>query len=1098
MKRMLINATQPEELRVALVDGQRLYDLDIESGSREQKKANIYLGKITRVEPSLEAAFVDFGAERHGFLPLKEISREYFSKSPSEIKGRISIKDVIREGLEVIVQVDKEERGNKGAALTTFISLAGRYLVLMPNNPRAGGISRRIEGEDRNQLREALNQVKMPDQMGAIVRTAGIGRTPEELQWDLDYLHQLWTSIKEAGSQQKAPFLIYKESNVIIRAIRDYLRQDIGEVLIDNPEVHQEALGFIKHVMPSYESKIKLYIDDTSLFNRFQIESQIETAFQREVRLPSGGSIVIDPTEALVSIDINSARATKGSDIEETALQTNLEAADEIGRQLRLRDIGGLIVIDFIDMTPARNQREVENRMRDALKLDRARVQLGRISRFGLLEMSRQRLRPSLGETSGIVCPRCSGQGSIRDVGSLSLSIMRLLEEEAAKDRTAQIRAIVPVNVATYLLNEKRSNISKLEQQQEVNIVIVPNPNMETPHYEVVRLRDDNVVINNNDASYEITTETSEAVDELSAPTPAPRTEAVVKAITPATPAPSGAAAAKPEPKLVTSSMPGLGKRLLSAFSGLFGGAEEAKTEPQPATREPAAKHEPRTPSARSSEERNNERGRGRNRRRRGASEGNDEERRNNRNRKPAAETDNRAKIEEAKEARRRSRNTGANQDDNSTRPARNETDESSHPRSNPSATGQEEGTGRRSRRGRDNRGRHNKNRDEASGAQIAEHAAAPDAITPKAVAAETAALEAVTPNTTVTPEARKEGEQVINAADQTCAPQSEGNEKPSRRSRGGKRRRERAGQRTGERSNREDVLATMDAQDAQAIAAQVTENPTDAKDTTQATPTDATVTSAASETTATSTPTAAEATAQSSSEPATSSSDSSKPDAKPAPVIAATETQTQAAETAPPKGQASEEPAVTPPAQSGQESHVASSDHNAVSGGKAVSKNHVVSENNAVSEDKSASENNPASEEPKLAQATVVATPAAEKTDDQPRPRRRAPNDPREVRRRQEEAARLASAAKDVVTAEPAITQPSSDEAPCETGTMPSDSKPSDSTPSADERTAETPAKAAPSSAVSEPASEPEPEAATDVATETKAQQESHKKQPS
>ena len=450
MKRMLINATQPEELRVALVDGQRLYDLDIESGAREQKKANIYKGRITRIEPSLEAAFVDFGSERHGFLPLKEISREYFKKAP---EGRVNIKDVLSEGQEVIVQVEKEERGNKGAALTTFISLAGRYLVLMPNNPRAGGISRRIEGEERNELREALNGLVAPADMGLIVRTAGLGRSSEEMQWDLDYLLQLWTAIKEASLDRSAPFLIYQESNVIIRAIRDYLRQDIGEVLIDSVEAQDEALTFIRQVMPQYASKIKLYEDSVPLFNRFQIESQIETAFQRVVELPSGGSIVIDPTEALVSIDINSARATKGSDIEETALQTNLEAAEEIARQLRLRDIGGLIVIDFIDMTPAKNQRAVEEKVRECLEADRARVQVGRISRFGLLEMSRQRLRPSLGESSGIVCPRCNGTGIIRDVESLSLAILRLIEEEALKDRTAEVRAQVPIPVAAFLLN---------------------------------------------------------------------------------------------------------------------------------------------------------------------------------------------------------------------------------------------------------------------------------------------------------------------------------------------------------------------------------------------------------------------------------------------------------------------------------------------------------------------------------------------------------------------------------------------------------------------------------------------------------------------
>ena len=494
MKRMLINATHPEEVRVALVDGQRLYDLDIEHRTREQKKANIYKGKITRVEPSLEAAFVDFGADRHGFLPLKEISRQYFQKDPKDIQGRINIKEVIKEGQEVIIQVAKEERGNKGAALTTFISLAGRYLVLMPNNPRAGGISRRIEGEERQQLKEALGALTIPDEMGVIVRTAGLGRSAEELQWDLNYLLKLWNSIDDASQDRKAPFLIYQESNVIIRAIRDYLRKDIGEVLIDSKKVYDEAQGFVQQVMQDFQHKIKLYSDETPLFSRFQIESQIETAFEREVKLPSGGSIVIDPTEALVSIDINSSRATKGADIEETALNTNLEAADEIARQLRLRDIGGLIVVDFIDMGPARNQRDVENRMRDALEADRARIQLGRISRFGLLELSRQRLRPSLGETSSIVCPRCNGQGHIRDVKSLALSILRLIEEEVMKERTGEIQAQVPVAVATYLLNEKREPLRAIEDAHNVRVVIIPNQNLETPHFEVERIRDDQTI----------------------------------------------------------------------------------------------------------------------------------------------------------------------------------------------------------------------------------------------------------------------------------------------------------------------------------------------------------------------------------------------------------------------------------------------------------------------------------------------------------------------------------------------------------------------------------------------------------------------------
>ena len=482
MKRMLINATQSEEMRVALVDGQKLYDLDIENRTRIQKKANIYKGKVTRVEPSLEAAFVDFGAERHGFLPLKEISRQYHSKGMSD---KSSIKELVREGQEVIIQVEKEERGNKGAALTTYISLAGRYLVLMPNNPKAGGISRRIEGDDRTDTREALRNLNIPEGMGLIVRTAGVGKQQEELQWDLDYLLALWQSIEDASSEKAAPFLIFQESNVIIRTIRDYLRKDIGEVLFDTEKSHQEAISFIQQVMPQYEERIKLYTDKLPLFNRYQIESQIESAFEREVKLPSGGSVVIDPTEALISIDINSSRATRGSDIEETALNTNLEAADEIARQLRLRDMGGLVVIDFIDMLSNRNQRAVEDRIREALERDRARVQVGRISRFGLLEMSRQRLRPSLRETSGIVCPRCQGQGTIRDVESLSLSILRILQEEANKQKSSELRATVPLIVSSYLLNEKRKVISEIEQQSNTRIVIAPNPSIETPHYEI-------------------------------------------------------------------------------------------------------------------------------------------------------------------------------------------------------------------------------------------------------------------------------------------------------------------------------------------------------------------------------------------------------------------------------------------------------------------------------------------------------------------------------------------------------------------------------------------------------------------------------------
>ncbi|MEM6709011.1 MAG: Rne/Rng family ribonuclease [Pseudomonadota bacterium] len=503
MKRMLINATQPEEVRVAVVDGQKLVDLDIENREREQKKASIYKARITRVERSLEAAFVDFGAERHGFLPLKEIARQYFRKKPGD-SSRMDISELIGEGDEVLVQVDKEERGTKGAALTTFISLAGRYMVLMPNNPRAGGISRRIEGEERDQLREAMSKLEIPQGMGAIIRTAGMGREPEELQWDLDYLLQLWDAIQTAQDRERAPSLLYQENNVIVRAIRDNLRRDIGEVLIDSSEAYEEARSFVDSVMPNYSTRIKQYTDAIPLLSRYQVESQIETAYERTVRLPSGGSLVIDPTEALVSIDINSARATKGADIEETALNTNLEAAEEIARQLRLRDVGGLIVIDFIDMSASKNQRAVENRLRKSLEADRARIQVGRISRFGLMEMSRQRLRPSLEEISTICCPRCGGQGRIRDTRPLGLAILRIVEEEALKERSSVVRAMVPLSISAFLLNEKRQEVMDIERRTNTHVQIVPNPNLETPSYEVERLREDQVEQQPDVPSYEL------------------------------------------------------------------------------------------------------------------------------------------------------------------------------------------------------------------------------------------------------------------------------------------------------------------------------------------------------------------------------------------------------------------------------------------------------------------------------------------------------------------------------------------------------------------------------------------------------------------
>ncbi|WP_340622138.1 ribonuclease E [Xenorhabdus siamensis] len=625
MKRMLINATQQEELRVALVDGQRLYDLDIESPGHEQKKANIYKGKITRIEPSLEAAFVDYGAERHGFLPIKEIAREYFP-SNYHAHGRPNIKDILKEGQEVIVQVDKEERGNKGAALTTFISLAGSYLVLMPNNPRAGGISRRIEGDDRIELKEALSSLEVPEGMGLIVRTAGVGKSAESLQGDLNFRLKHWEAIKKAANSHPAPFLIHQESNVIVRAFRDYLRPDIGEILIDNPKIldlarqHITALG-----RPDFASKIKLYSGEVPLFSHYQIESQIESAFQREVRLPSGGSVVIDTTEALTAIDINSSRATRGGDIEETAFNTNLEAADEIARQLRLRDLGGLIVIDFIDMTPVRHQREVENRLRDAVRQDRARIQIGRISRFGLLEMSRQRLSPSLGESSHHVCPRCSGTGTIRDNESLSLSILRLIEEEALKENTHQVHAIVPVQIASYLLNEKRKAVSAIEHRQGgVGVVIVPNDQMQTPHFSVLRVRKgeeisalsyqllqvhETEMINvQEDAQHERKRPEQPAISTFDLPTepPAP---VVAKPKEKKTPANNQQKADKP----------GLFSRLLKALKKAFSGEEEKQSQEK-------SKKSSGNDNRRSSERRNSRR---QNQRR----ERNENETRNNRER---------------------------------------------------------------------------------------------------------------------------------------------------------------------------------------------------------------------------------------------------------------------------------------------------------------------------------------------------------------------------------------------------------------------------------------------------------------------------------
>ncbi|MCR4345905.1 MAG: Rne/Rng family ribonuclease [Sulfuricaulis sp.] len=588
MKRILFNATHPEELRLAVVDGQKLIDLDIESSTYQQKKGNIYKGKITRVEPSLEAAFVDYGSERQGFLPLKEISRIYFQgyneRTPM---SQVRIKDVMREGQELLVQVDKEERGTKGAALTTFVSLAGRYLVLMPNNPKGGGISRRIEGEDRAELREAMGQLKLPDDYSVIARTAGIGRSAEELQWDLDYLINLWDAIYKASQERAAPFLIYQESNLVVRATRDYLKADIGDIMVDNPEIHERMLKFMQQVAPQFIDKLKLYKDETPLFSRFQIEHQIESAFSREVRLESGGAVVFDKTEALVTIDVNSARATKGADIEETALNTNLEAAEEIARQLRLRDLGGLIVIDFIDMTPERSRRDVENRMFDSLKVDRARTQVGRISRFGLLEMSRQRLRPSLGESSSLICPRCRGTGHIRSVQSSGLSILRMIQEEAMKENTAAVHVHLPIETATYLLNEKRMEMSAIESRIGTPIMIIPMSDMETPHYHIRRLRIDEYEAEADVPSYEIDLVEDEDEDERKPAQPTPvSAEAEKPVIGPLT----HTTAAPPErPKPAAN-----GGSLIKKFiSGLFGKKDEEAKKPATPESRPARPHQP-------------------------------------------------------------------------------------------------------------------------------------------------------------------------------------------------------------------------------------------------------------------------------------------------------------------------------------------------------------------------------------------------------------------------------------------------------------------------------------------------------------------------
>jgi ribonuclease E len=657
MKRILINATQPEEIRVAMVDGQKLYDLDIEQTHKAQKKANIYKGVITRIEPSLEAAFVNYGAERHGFLSFKEVSREYWLKDASQFKQRPSIKDVLKEGQELLVQVEKEERGNKGAALTTYISLAGRYLVLMPNNPKAGGVSRRINGEDRQKVRDSLAQLEIPNEMGVIVRTAGVSREPEELSWDFEqYLKPIWQAIKDAADKHKAPALLYQESNIIIRTLRDYFRSDIGEIVIDNESIYKQAHDFINAVMPHNARKLKFYQDSLPLFSRYQIEHQIESAFHREVNLPSGGALVIDHTEALVSIDINSARSTKGQDIEETALNTNLEAADEIARQLRLRDLGGLIVIDFIDMLPNKHQREVERRLREAMKLDRARVQISRISRFGLLEMSRQRLRPSLEESNQIVCPRCSGHGFIRGIKPMALSILRLIEEEAMKEMTEKVVTQLPVDVATFLLNEKRTVIAELQKRHAIELIVLPNPALTTPHYQINRIRTGESP-ELEVSSYKLINQPDTAIEETTKPEPpkAQPMQPVVTQITPAQPAPKPTQA-KADNKLEKS--PGIIRRFFGSF---FGNNDNDSAERATKTQQAKSPNKPKRQQRSSG---NNNQSRQNNRRNNHSSEGRQNKGNNNQTRnRNQQDKDRQQKQRNEQTPNNRQKNTRDNQE---------------------------------------------------------------------------------------------------------------------------------------------------------------------------------------------------------------------------------------------------------------------------------------------------------------------------------------------------------------------------------------------------------------------------------------------------
>ncbi|WP_017524540.1 ribonuclease E/G [Pusillimonas noertemannii] len=777
MKRMLFNATHQEELRVAIVDGQKLIDLDIETAGREQRKGNIYKGVITRIEPGLEACFVSYGEERHGFLPFKEIARSYFKEGVDVRTARIQ--DALAEGQELIVQVEKEERGNKGAALTTFISLAGRYLVLMPNNPRGGGVSRRVEGEDRQELREAMEQLDTPQGMSIIARTAGIGRSVEELQWDLSYLLQLWNAIDAAARDNSAPILIYLESSLVIRAIRDYFSPEIGEILIDTDEIAEQATAFMSVVMPDNVQRVKVYRDDVPLFSRFQIEHQIETAYSRTIQLPSGGSVVIDHTEALVAIDVNSARSTRGADIEETALRTNLEAADEVARQLRLRDLGGLIVIDFIDMEDSKNQRAVEQRLRDALHFDRARVQMGKISRFGLMELSRQRLRPALNEGSHVTCPRCTGTGVIRDAESSALHVLRLLQEEAMKENTAALHAQVPVDVATFLLNEKRNDITKIESRLKVNLVLIPNKNLETPHHHIERLRYDDPRLEASETSFDLVQSPPEESLTWSAQKgedAKARPEALVKGITPAQPAPGASAPVAPTPA-ATAARPGLFSRLVAWLTG-SSSPEQAQPETQAKTPEKSAQPG-RRKNTRSGD-----------RRERGAS---DERQRSRRTDRRGESTRGAEASAEQEQARGQRRNAGGRGGKAATEQATLDT---------PVSETADNTEGGASRSGRGRRGRGRNRREESADTAVETTSAA-------SMAAVAASDEAPAPAAQTPAETLQAEDTGMVEAD--GAPESNGEQADPERKR--RRRRSRRGRRSGEgQADAADVQQNADA----------------------------------------------------------------------------------------------------------------------------------------------------------------------------------------------------------------------------------------------------------------------------------------------